>query len=371
MNKVFAFWESKEKIPAYLELCKKTWEKNIPNLEIHILNHNNLEQYIGDIYNLDNLKKISYAMQSDIISTAVLEKFGGLFLDLDCIVTTNIIEKFNTISEDKLIGFGYPNKGMHLAVLYSKNKGNPILREWRKTAQERLSNMPNQYDWSYFGNGILNPLLQDNIYKDYQLIIDRTSSGNILESKAFLASTYANSKEYYMNFYFNPFFKIKVKEVYDLIEFGVVSLHNSWTPVEYKKIKSIDEFLNKNIPLVDLLKYVLNFEDKNNFDNSDFEKAILEKVGKIRYFLKSNYYKNKLVLDFKSENIQIGLDIYSDSSNANFNLDLVIRNSDFNKYINTLPFNEFSFNKNKAQVLTEANFDKIHEKILEIHNGLY
>ena len=100
-NNVFAFWESKDEIPAYLELCKKTWYQNIPNCEIHIINYHNIHSYIGNTYDLAKLKKIPLAMQSDIISAAILEKFGGLFLDIDCIVIDDVFEIFNLISKDK------------------------------------------------------------------------------------------------------------------------------------------------------------------------------------------------------------------------------------------------------------------------------
>ena len=367
-NKIFAFWESKEAIPAYLELCKQTWIKNIPNLEIHILNHSNLAEYIGDVYDLNQLKKISFPMQSDIISAAVLEKFGGLFIDLDCIVIDDIFKIFENLSEQKLIGFGYPNKGMHLAVLYSKNKNNPILREWRKTAQDRLINMPEKYDWSYFGNSILNPLLQSDEYKDFHLIIDRTTSGNILESKAMLDSTYANSKEYYVNFYFNKFFDAKVKELCDLIKFGVVSLHNSWTPVEYKKIKNIPEFLNQKIPLVDLLKYVLNNETQNSIRMEFAEPFLISRLSEIPSFYKKSHYGEKLVIDFKKKDIHIGFDIYV--GHSGFNLDLVIRNSAYNKLVHNLDFKKYNFNLNKTMILRDADVNEILDRILELEEKL-
>ena len=78
-NNVFSFWESDSEMPAYLKLCMQTWYKNIPNCNVHIINYKNLEKYIGSTYDINLLKVIPLPMQSDLISTAVLEKFGGLF----------------------------------------------------------------------------------------------------------------------------------------------------------------------------------------------------------------------------------------------------------------------------------------------------
>jgi hypothetical protein len=364
MNKIFAFWESKEQIPAYLELCKQTWLKYIPNLEITILNHSNLQDYIGDVYDIEDLKKISFPMQSDIVSAAILEKFGGLFIDLDCIVTDNIFNIFETISTDKLIGFGYPNKGMHLAVLYCKNKNNPILREWRKEAQVRLKKLPEKYDWSYFGNSILNPLLQSDKYKNDYLIIDRTRSGNILESKLMIGSTYATSKEDYLNCYFNSFFKFKVESVFELIKYGVVSLHNSWTPLEYKKIKSINEFMEKNIPLVELLKFILNKKHEEEYINIEqIESFLYSNLCSLKSYKKKGYFGEKFIIDFQGDEIQLGFDIYKGLNG--FNLDIVIRNQDYQSIVNQLSI--YSFEKNKSNVLKNATMDMILDTILFIN----
>lgn len=56
-NNIFAFWESDSEMPAYLKLCIQTWYKNIPNSSIHIINYNNLEDYIGSTYKIELLKK--------------------------------------------------------------------------------------------------------------------------------------------------------------------------------------------------------------------------------------------------------------------------------------------------------------------------
>ncbi|QIO10173.1 capsular polysaccharide synthesis protein [Acinetobacter lanii] len=371
MNKIFAFWESNEKIPAYLELCKATWIKNIPNLEIHIINHSNLHEYIGDTYDLEKLKKISFPMQSDIISAAVLEKFGGLFMDLDCLITENIFSKFENLSEKKLIGFGYPNVGMHLAVLFSKEKGNPILREWRKTAQERLNNIPDKYDWSFFGNSILNPLLKSEKYKDYHLILDRTMSGNILESAAMLGATYANSKEFYQNFYFNKFFTMDSSEIHKLIKYGVVSLHNSWTPSEYKKIKDTTLFMQQKIPLVNLLDHILNMGervDKDLTDSQLMENFFDSELFSCKNFFRKSYYKDKLIYDFSNEKNRIGFDIYQD--NSLINLDLIIRDKDVESVIKALNLNSYNFVANKANVLRRADKLQVLKCIAEIQRNL-
>ena len=205
-NNVFAFWESDEEIPAYLELCKKTWYKNIPNCEIHILNYDNLRSYIDDTYDLELIRKIPLAMQSDIISAAILEKFGGLFLDIDSVVTDDLFRIFDMISTEKLIAFGNERKAIHIAVLYSKKPNNRILKEWRKGAQQKLKDdIPLKMNWDYFGNSIVEPFFNNPEYYEDCYIIERAISGNILEADAMKEYEATNIMKYKF-FYFNKIF---------------------------------------------------------------------------------------------------------------------------------------------------------------------
>lgn len=346
---IFVFWESNNVIPAYLELCKQTWEKNIPNSTIHIINYNNIHHYINNVYDIEKLKKIPLAMQSDVISAALLEKFGGLFLDIDCIVIDDIFEIFQQISKEQLIAFGRPNeKAIHLAVLYCHLPNNPILKEWRKEAQNRLNDLPETYKWNYFGNAIIDPLLKDDKYQDNFYIIDRSISGNILESIAYMDSDLSRAITDYKNFYFNKYFIINPK-ILDKVQCGVISLHNSWTPENYKKIIDCSEFLNQEIPIANLIRYVLNNHTKNLYRNSIFlvESYLILKLKEHNIKYTKKYFKNKLVIDLNNHQ---GLKFAFDISVINnlIIMDFILRNSHVSVLENIDIFKNLNFSSNKV-----------------------
>lgn len=367
-NNIFAFWQSNDPIPAYLDLCKDTWIKNIPNCAIHIINHSNLHEYIGDIYDLENLKKISFAMQSDIISAAVLEKFGGLFLDIDCIVIDDLFRIFNSISEDKLIAFGQPASfSIHLAVLYCKKPNNPILSGWRIEAQKRLKNIPEKYDWSYFGNAIINPLLKADNHKN-SFIVDREMSANILEMVVFNNDPHQAIANY-KNFYFSENFGFN-KNVLSLAKFGVISLHNSWTPPQYRAIKDKKEFLRLSVPIAGMLDYVL----KNDID-IDFNDTIISVESYVRNQLsqkdiayRMKYFRQMLVVDFDIQALNFAFDIsYQDRT---MTVDLVLRNFDNVNIKNHeyLVKNNIVFSGNKARVGIYQNKQEMMNVIFNIRD---
>lgn len=368
-NNIFAFWQSNDPIPAYLDLCKDTWIKNIPNCEIHIINHSNVHEYIGDTYELENLKKISFAMQSDIISAAVLEKFGGLFLDIDCIVLDDLFSIFNHISEDKLISFGRPSAFIiHLAVLYCKKPNNPILAGWRSEAQKRLKNIPEKYDWSYFGGSIINPLLQADNHKN-SFIIERLMSGNILETVAFNDEEVSHTIDNYKQFYFNEIFGFN-KNILSLVKFGVISLHNSWTPPHYQAIKDKKEFLALSVPIAGMLDYVLNNDIHIDVDETiiSVEAYVRNQLSKQDIAYRMKYFQQMLVVDFDYHSLNFAFDIsYQDRT---MTVDLVLRNMDSIHIKNHEYFvkNNISFNNSKCRIGTYQDKQVMMAKMLAIRD---
>lgn len=362
-NNIFAFWESDSEMPAYLKLCIQTWHKNIPNCEIHIINYQNIDEYIEGVYETDLLKKIPLAMQSDVISAAVLEKFGGLFLDIDSIVTADLFKIFNIISNDKLIAFGNERKAIHIAVLYSKNPNNRILKEWRKGAQEKITNIiPSKMNWDYFGNSIVEPFFTNPDYYDDCYIVERAISGNILEADTMKDYDATNLMKYRF-FYFNKIFNLK-PEIMNFIKSGVVSLHNSWTPKEIKSIKNIEDFLNKKMPIVALLEYALSNEVKPVlYDSLIFVEAYIVNELKNRSIsYKKRYYNGMLVLDFQINNFNFAFDICDVGYLESY---LIIRDTkNIERYTK---IEGLVFESNKSKLNNVANKRELLERIVQIY----
>ena len=81
MNKIFTFWEPKDKIPFYLKLCIETWKRNLPDFEIVVLDYSNIFNYIDkNTFNkiLYNKKYFSLPQVADCFRIALLYKYGGI-----------------------------------------------------------------------------------------------------------------------------------------------------------------------------------------------------------------------------------------------------------------------------------------------------
>ncbi|MCR4662574.1 MAG: capsular polysaccharide synthesis protein, partial [Endomicrobiaceae bacterium] len=170
--KIFTFWEPKEKIPAYIQLCIQTWNKFLPEYEINIVDYSNIDEYLGKNF-YDNIlyKDFPLSILSDIIKCALLKSYGGIWFDADTIITSQEAKTYiNMPYEFVLIG-------QHLAFIKA-DKNSYILNKWLKEIKYRIEFYKNQkYNkyklkskiqrllhprmftkiskWDYFGNSVL------------------------------------------------------------------------------------------------------------------------------------------------------------------------------------------------------------------------
>ena len=259
MKRIFTFWEPKENIPGYLELCLESWKKYLPDYEIVILDYSNLKNWLGENY-FDPKFYINFslAVQSDAIRCAVLKKYGGIWMDVDTIITGKKAREI--IENNAEFALIYP----HICLITAKTECE-ILTKWERRIKKRIEFVnkafknklflkyiyPKMYkkitNWSYLGNDILNKIIDT---EDKCLKLDRDKLHTMPEFEH--AKSFNKPVKIYKSFYFK----------HDYSDFalenngGIILLHNSWTPEEYKKM-SREEFLKTNNTLAEILQKIL------------------------------------------------------------------------------------------------------------------
>ena len=259
-KKIYTFWEPKDNIPAYLKLCMQTWKKFLPEFQIVILDYSNISEYLEPNCFDDSLyKNFPLAKQADAIRCAILKTYGGVWFDVDTIITSAKVRKFFNIKSDFILF------GNHIACIFA-NKDAYILQRWAEELQKRISTYKklkaytryfdrNMYrkikDWNYLGNDIIDKYLDRVSEKDFYRV-NRIESGAIAELN-YYEHIEINNEVAYKKFYFeNNFVDYITKYKND----GIILLHNSWTPNEYKQM-SVKEFLSCKNTLSELLNNIL------------------------------------------------------------------------------------------------------------------
>jgi len=243
---IFTFWEPNNKVPGYLNLCIKTWKKYLPDYNIIILNYSSLKNYLNSNFISKILcKKMSLPNQADAIRIALLYKYGGIWMDMDTIITdSKFLEIFKGIN---LAMFGdKKSNSQHIGFIYA-SKSSKFLKIWlnriiKKVSYYRFINFLKNYlnnhyikrkwkqvnIWNYLGNGIIDEFLINASKRDYLRI--EMEKMHIHPEYYFVRN--GNVIDKYQNFFFSR------GNAEKLLNFskGLILLHNSWTPTKYKNI---------------------------------------------------------------------------------------------------------------------------------------
>jgi len=265
--KVFTFWEPAGRLPGYIAACMRTW-KNLPDAEVVLLDFSTIGQYLS----ADELKrltcpKLSLPKQVDVYRAALLEKWGGMWLDVDMIVTSDIRESTFFDRSVEVTAFSQPMPDETLSIagafFFAREPHTRFMREWRAVLPERVAR---------YARFMRNPLLKILRRKDWRLcrswdyclnaVVDslaltmRPEELRVLplqEVGAFpeLSSGSLPMAEYwaaYNRYYFEPG---DGRHALDSCK-GIVMLHNSWTPPAFLAMNE-DEFLKTDCRLKHIL----------------------------------------------------------------------------------------------------------------------
>lgn len=265
-HNVFTFWEPHGSLTGYLKACLKTWRKYLPaDYKIIILDYSNIRYYLGPKLVKQILcKDMTLPIQADAIRVAILQKYGGFWMDDDVILVNHKWMKMFYGSD--LIMFGNKkNNFQHIGFIYASNNST-ILRKWLDIIIERVriykyrlllkhifpikyfNDYYNQLrNWSYLGNGILDDLVKYAPEKDFKRIERDTS---FVTPDQLLLNGLADKR--YKEYYFTSKYKLPSLKKCK----GVLILHNSWTPKQYKNM-SEEEFLKQKVLLARLLSRIL------------------------------------------------------------------------------------------------------------------
>lgn len=266
---IFTFWEPKEKIPGYLSLCIKTWKKFLPEYKIILLDYQKVKEYLGEKMFSDIIcKNMSVMVQTDAIRVAMLNKFGGIWMDADNIMTNGKFIK--SLGNEELVMI-WDKKGIYpfIAFIYA-SKNSIIINKWLKqiiinvkTFKDVTLNRTNSSswfksfekvnEWFYLGNGILNKLIY-NVSSKHFLGIDRDEVQIFPELK-YIKNSSLEFREKYLSF----FYEKRDPQIVLNMSQDLVLLQNSWTPLKYKKM-SEEEFLKQDILLSNLLAKLLDIK---------------------------------------------------------------------------------------------------------------
>ncbi len=266
MKKIFTFWEPKDKIPGYIKLCMKTWEKYLPDYEVELCDYDTIKHYLTDEeYESIDFRKMPLAKQSDAIRCALLSKHGGIWMDADTIITSGGAMKELQQGNCCMLNNGKPHT-LFGAYIYAAQPNTIFMNKWLTELRPRIAAYKRAYkfrmfrflfkrkwkqmkNWDYCVNAIIDPLSAEML--PTELVELNGEMLKVIPERLCVRPGESN-KEAYIRFWFEE------SGDYDDSAIGsLIFLHNSWTPSRYM-VMTEDDFIKQDIPLAKLLNNVLS-----------------------------------------------------------------------------------------------------------------
>lgn len=270
-KQIFTFWEPSQNIPGYIRICMKTWERFLSGYEIVILDYKNMSNYLPKKVISKILEKnMDLAMQSDCIRCAILREYGGIWIDADTVITSS--EIFNKISSTDCHMIGRKNDNvLYGAFIYTAYPHTEFIDKWfnqlvehvkkyrfcnkfRKLASLFRGLWDKTHRWDWCVNAIIDPLSKSVLPPKFDYT-DKDEIGALPEFLSPMAKNIKNVEDkidLYRKYYFD---KGDEKETLDKTD-GIILLHNSWTPQQYKDMTE-QEFMKSGTRLAKILKTIL------------------------------------------------------------------------------------------------------------------
>ena len=131
------------------------------------LDDTNLKDYI-DMSELPRcFNKLRPAHKADVIRVFVLEKYGGIWVDSDTIITPS----FNELFEEKGF-FVLENNSVLWNGVFGTQPHSPLMVEWKRQIQDTLSHRGHKITWTQLGNVMLENIKANSpqLFDEYTII---------------------------------------------------------------------------------------------------------------------------------------------------------------------------------------------------------
>lgn len=265
---IWTFWEPRENMPYCWNLCLRTWQKNLPECSINVLDFGNIEKYIDIRQFMPGLfsKHMNLMLISDVIRAAILEKYGGIWLDIDTIISDRSAKRFFTEDTNHdAVFFGDTEKNIGTYIAFIKAKAHSkFLNTWLEYIKKKLNEIKDNtppFTPNTMGNDFTDSYCA--AHPDEIKIISADDSSVIAENFLYPVKNIDELPDRYMNYYF-----VKSYHIEDIVG-DMLFLHNSWTPEIFKKI-SEEDFLRCDFTMANILMEVLGMKRNHNAESIKF-----------------------------------------------------------------------------------------------------
>lgn len=162
-NIIWQYWETKDYKPLFVDGLHEIAKKN-SGVKVIQVTPETLKHYIPDLPK-EIFEIHVMAHKADMIRSLLIYHHGGMWLDSDAIVLSDLNWLFDMLSDYEFVGFN--NKGsLHDSPLnvrincFLSHPGSIILKSWLKSQHEKFPQT--EYTWTEIGTDLLDPIILEH-----------------------------------------------------------------------------------------------------------------------------------------------------------------------------------------------------------------
>ncbi|MGH9091163.1 MAG: capsular polysaccharide synthesis protein [Acidimicrobiales bacterium] len=164
--------------PPYLDLCRETIEAQAAPLTVHCLDEHTIFEWLPDLPQVNWIRLGTPVRRSDYARTRLVERYGGLWLDSDCIAFSRLDALVAPLSCEEVVSAGNFCTGIFAARPHTK-----MMQYWAAAQDETLRS--GDMSWAALGWSILQPVLA--VHPCYSLPRERIVPLSWYEWRRFLS----------------------------------------------------------------------------------------------------------------------------------------------------------------------------------------
>ncbi len=174
MSILWLYWENPAdtRMPAYIALCRAIIEYKCHDMDIRVVTPDNVREYLPDFdRRIDEISlesdpaKLCIPIKVAFIRAFLLEKYGGVYLDSDCLPIKSMTTFQALCTFDRSFAairrVTAPKKHISIGLMAS-DPGGPVITQYAETLRKLLSGKT-VFKWGEVGAFALTPIVNENL----------------------------------------------------------------------------------------------------------------------------------------------------------------------------------------------------------------
>lgn len=168
MGTIWIYWEDRpnRSAPPHVQLCREILKYRCRTCNIKIITPNNVYEYLPDLsprvweITMKNPKHNPIAVRCAFIRAFLLEKYGGIYIDSDCIVLEDLSAVFELLANYDFISMRRTTaNSKHISIgFYGTRKNGKIISEYADKLRTILEKKT-VFGWGECGAHMLTPIV--------------------------------------------------------------------------------------------------------------------------------------------------------------------------------------------------------------------